>query len=1190
MKGDFSKWDFDRKRNFNGVLHQQGRVLLDSDWNAQTRITNNWQDQAGSDIIGPSVAAIPADKPDGFKVKSAEIVHEDGEDKVRIVVNSGIAWADGLLVYLNEGIDVSRIATYLQPPIQDPPFDESTIDEGVRDAVILEVWREAINGFQIPGTLVEPALSGPDTTERVHTAMAFRLLRLEDEDNCSNIGAKLRDDFSGKGKLLVTLEPTGETDEECPVVEGGGYTGFEHNLYRIEIAQVDGTVPMFKWSQFNGGLVGRGIFHSDTEKVEITANMQAIVTSGLSEFYLEAIEEDEDLGHWKVTYGARVTLNSDNELDLPGTPMFGSIPASNECIFFRLWNGIDEIEHFLTSSEPEELRDGIYLEFDPPSGTNYVPGDYWTFPVRAGEIKNPEVLINRQPPEGVHYHRVPLAILNWLRGRVGSRVEDEQIHDCRRIFRPLTNQKACCSFIVGDGKSSFGDFNSVEEALRHLPDSGGEICLLPGLHETSAVIQGRRDIRIRGCGIETRVTPAGPDRTMPIFHIVDSESIALEGMNMTSLRGKAVVVEGTELGSLQRVDISNNWILAYENAIVVKRGIKVEIHHNNIRMLDGEGAGIAVYMLAEDSVIEHNNITVAPARSIELADIPGAERVPDPAGPCPDPEAAYSESLYFVEYTHRVWDASVDVPPSDPFEARGGIQIAGGCERVKVLDNRISGGSGNGITLGNSLDLTELLDVTGGAGSGAREDLIDHIDEDLVAEEREGVPDLEELLAFIYEVQIDRNDISNMGLSGIGRARVIRPDQIPSAAVGVTTPSWQYLVYRVLAQLGNPAIGLSIRRNHIFNCVQNAFDGETRIEARRVGLGGISLGMCEDLCIRENRIEDNGTNYIYPVCGIKITYGEYVDISENYIVDNGPLVANADADMEPGRRGGIVLLASSFSVLDRITRQGSLDLSGKPAARIHDNVVDQPAGQALMLAAFGPVSVLNNYFNTEFSGIGFLERLVGAVLILNIGGLYRANPPAIAGPSIAGYAAVDSNAAGGSDNATRPSDIMGRLSMEGFTRRPEVYRRLPNGNVLYNSNQIRVGPANTSFFSQLIYSADDVGFDGNQSDNLKTGTLISNTFLYGATTRASDNRFKEVTGQEDQVWMSLFSLTRLMNNTTANQGDHCIIVVNLDPRWPKFDAGNQVLRRFDEAGNDRCQSIAANLLRYVVGMARLSNF
>ena len=60
MKGDFSNWRSEAGHNFAGVLHQQGRVLLDADWNAQTAIANYWQDTAGSDIIGARVAAVPA--------------------------------------------------------------------------------------------------------------------------------------------------------------------------------------------------------------------------------------------------------------------------------------------------------------------------------------------------------------------------------------------------------------------------------------------------------------------------------------------------------------------------------------------------------------------------------------------------------------------------------------------------------------------------------------------------------------------------------------------------------------------------------------------------------------------------------------------------------------------------------------------------------------------------------------------------------------------------------------------------------------------------------------------------------------------------------------------------------------------------------------------------------------------------
>lgn len=710
MKGDFSKW-VDRKEikknNFNGVLHQQGKVLLDSDWNVQTSINNNWQDTAGRDIIGAGVAAVPAEEPDGFKVTAASVV----KNEVKITVKPGRAWVDGLLVYLDEDNDV--IATYLEPPIQDPAASVSTIAPGVRDAVILEIWREAVNGFQIPETLIEPALGGPDTTERVQIAMAFRLLRLAKGDNCNNIGDKLKDDFSKKGKLKISLQPTTVINGDCPVTRGGGYTGFEHNLYRIEIAKVEsGVPPMFKWSQFNGGLVGRGIFDAAKNKVTITANLQPIVTSDTRGFYLEAVEYDSDAGYWKVTYGAKVTLNNENELELPASPMFGSIPADTtptgeeNHVFFRLWNDIRLISDFpkaVAPAEPVELRDGIRLEFEQPAAANYIPGDYWTFPVRAGEIKNDQVLIDWKTPAGIHYHRAPLAIMNWNSKR-DIIFEKGDIEDCRDIFPPLTKQTICCSFKVGDGRSSHGDFDSIEEALKHLPGSGGEICLLPGLHETNLLIEGRQNIKIRGCDKRTKIIPRKSGRDAPIFHVVDSKGITLENMDMVTLNGTAIVLEGTKSGSLEEIEVRSNRILACIEAISVKKGSDINIHHNRIRMLDKEKSGVAIYILAEDSVIERNNIGVIPAESIPPVIPPGDETPPEPTDPCTDPELVYKNTLYFVAYVDKTWNIPIIYPRKNPFRALGGIQIIAGSERIKVQENEINGGAGNGITLGGTLE------------------------------------------------------------------------------------------------------------------------------------------------------------------------------------------------------------------------------------------------------------------------------------------------------------------------------------------------------------------------------------------------------------------------------------------------------------------------------------------------------
>jgi hypothetical protein len=546
MKGDFSQWNFDKKDNFNGVLHQQGRVLLDGDWNAAARITNAWQDQNGRDVIGPGVAAVPAEVPESFKVQGASVETSDNTEQVVLKINPGRVWADGLLTYLpgeepEPTAPVKRVATYLEPPIQDADIS-LTNSGGFRDAVILEVWREAVNGFQMKDKLIEPALGGPDTTERVHTAMAFRLLRLEEWENCENIRDRLKDDPAKMGTLKVSLQPSQTINGECPVEEGGGYTGFEHHLYRIEIAQVDREEKMFKWSRFNGGLVGRGKFENGNPKVNITDNFQAITTSGLNSFYLEAVEYNESLGHWQVTYGAEVTLNSDNQLEL-GSIFFGNFPGSDEPVFFRLWDGIKPISEFPLSppaEEPKELKDGIRLEFDDIStGKFYRPGDFWTFEVRAGEITNKQILIGKKkndgtiiglPPEGILYHRVPLAILNW---NENSKIDEKFIHDCRQHFIPLTDLSPGCCKRVEPGEN-------LHWAVREIIDAkGGCICLMPGDHYLTQPLDftGTSNIRITGFGRATRLHVSFQSRAnanTPPFILRNSKDIAFESFSIIS--------------------------------------------------------------------------------------------------------------------------------------------------------------------------------------------------------------------------------------------------------------------------------------------------------------------------------------------------------------------------------------------------------------------------------------------------------------------------------------------------------------------------------------------------------------------------------------------------------------------------------------------------------------------------------
>jgi uncharacterized protein DUF6519 len=1100
MKGDFSSWRDERRQNFNGVLHQQGRVLLDSDWNAGTGLILDWEDTAARDIIGAGVAAVPADAPDSFKIQAANIVGGN----CQVTISPGRVWADGLLAYLDAASDVIRLATYLQPPIQTPPADLGA--SGTRDAVVLEVWREEINSFQLPSLLIEPALGGPDTTERVHTEIALRLFRLTDpDDTCDSIVPSLQDDFDSKGKLTVELEAPTTTTGDCPLAEGGGYTGFEHNLYRVEIAKVNPTLtPMFKWSQFGGGLVGRGIFDAAAQTLEITANQLAINNSGLQEFYLEALVFNPDppatigLGHWEVTFGAKVTLGSNDIITIPDSTIpnnpdifFGSVPATTSSVFFRLWNGIEAIGDF-AGPNPNPLQDGILLEFDPVAGANYVAGDYWTFPVRAGEISNTSPLIDHKPPEGIHYHRVPLGILTWT-----SPASPAEIEDCRRIFQPLTKLSTCCTFRVGDGIHSHGDFTKIQDAVDHLPASGGEICVLPGRYEENVRIEGRKNITIKGCGRRSEVvspTPGTPPAD-PVIHIIESQNITIQSLLIQAddtgigirLEGRpieVIVIEEDE--GVPLLDITLEHLLiraATRSAIEAEVGYNVIIRRCRLEMKDVPTNWPGIFFIGEDSLIEECVVVV---EDLERR-LGGFEVI----NPLDDAFALAAEA------------------------AQGGIQLGGRCERIRVINNVIARGIGTGIILGNLLTISTDTGEPVDQPEPEPDPCFPCRPGDTTVPEPED--DTTDTISGgdLYDILIERNRIFNMGLNGIGVAGFFDLEEAD-----------EFISVHRLLILGN----------EIHRCLNRTLEIIPQPMLDAMGYGGIALADVDELVIRDNFITNNGPDFREPICGIFILHGEGVEISRNHILNNGAKSAastETGGSAKPGRRGGINIVFALAPVVPVVLPQTPFNdvetivpaQSGFPALKVHDNVVSVYLGQALHVTALGNVSVLDNQFSSRNANLRVTETFVAStVFILNLG-LSNEFYLQLLLFSILNKGQVNPVEQPGLDDRG-------------------IGKFLVNGNVLFANNQCSLDAVEVGLSLALsaifIFSLDDVGFHSNQCDcNLLDDFVLTQAIVGGVSVRVSDNRFKE------GLFNALFSAITLglFNTTTDNQSTHCLWII-----------------------------------------------
>jgi hypothetical protein len=314
MKGDFTRFTFNPKKHYSNVLMQQGRVILDADWNEQADIQGNIRETGVADIVGRR--GTPVDSA-GFKVELAP----DGKD---LILSSGQMYVDGILCELDCDLEYFGQVTFpsedrvkltapdadciclkkeqwielsvegdLQPQVlKIKEIDTAnlilTFNKGVNsdlmeaarirgiyikillkiDAgivaidhnylVYLDLWKRHITAVE-DDHIREKALSGLDTTTRTKTEWRAKLIPYDDENIlCRDASLKLKDlTDPGDSRLAVRLKTVQKESAKdlCAVISGSAYQGLENQLYRVEVHKPGkiGTAT-FKWSRNNGAI------------------------------------------------------------------------------------------------------------------------------------------------------------------------------------------------------------------------------------------------------------------------------------------------------------------------------------------------------------------------------------------------------------------------------------------------------------------------------------------------------------------------------------------------------------------------------------------------------------------------------------------------------------------------------------------------------------------------------------------------------------------------------------------------------------------------------------------------------------------------------------------------------------------------------------------------------------------------
>lgn len=560
MSGDHSRDSFDALRDYAAVFLQQGRAVLDSDWNEMTQIFERRIRTSTVDTIGRAV--VPRETMLGFEIRTtAEASLEIGRGRLYLdgmlaechgaanfpgsgdsdfgapVFDRARVGADGPEGVLDEMIS-AETGDYL--PYERQPYwptpDAMPQGNGPHLAYLV-VWQREVTPLEQPD-LLEPALGGIDTTTRWQTVWQVRVMPdIGRIATCATPDEELGDwaTISAPSTARLTTDTVNVDDPEdpCLVPPTDGYTGIENQLYRIQIHSVGDTQTeaRFKFSRENAS-VAAAIESFDTPADRITVRRvgRDEILRFRSGDWVEITDDHREFNHVSgQTLQVDVVHEETREIVLRGTVdanliptgVDGDTPAARRSRLIRWdqsgvileadgteWFDLNDASDGLIPVPPPGttliLESGITVQFaTAPGPGGYREMDSWSFAARTAGTQI-ETLTDA-PPHSVQRHYTRLAIINF----------PDVMDDCRVFWPPEQPPAvegdgcACTVCVTAEGHNSGA--LTIQAAIDQVGAAGGTVCLDAGLYALSTPVQitGRTALTVRGQGMGTILTYQG---------------------------------------------------------------------------------------------------------------------------------------------------------------------------------------------------------------------------------------------------------------------------------------------------------------------------------------------------------------------------------------------------------------------------------------------------------------------------------------------------------------------------------------------------------------------------------------------------------------------------------------------------------------------------------------------------------
>jgi Family of unknown function (DUF6519) len=228
MKGDFSRNTFNPDKHYSRVLLQQGRALLDADWNEQVAILLEQQRSFIRDLLGPHAGV---GNEIGFQIGVARATN-------KLTIAAGRYYVNGLMC-------------------NNPVTHESELPLDLNSGLVLvflDIWEQYVTSIADP-MIREVSLGGADTSTRA--TVIWRIKQVKNVPLGFNLDSwkKYKEHNLGKkAKMSARLKTLDVVESDSTALAS---SGLGNQLYRIEVHQgTEGSnTPTIKWSRENGSVV-----------------------------------------------------------------------------------------------------------------------------------------------------------------------------------------------------------------------------------------------------------------------------------------------------------------------------------------------------------------------------------------------------------------------------------------------------------------------------------------------------------------------------------------------------------------------------------------------------------------------------------------------------------------------------------------------------------------------------------------------------------------------------------------------------------------------------------------------------------------------------------------------------------------------------------------------------------------------